>query len=241
MIEPKPPDLYCRILDLMIKIPSIMESLDRLAFSTHRATETTVLSRLLQICSGLHEQLTTWNKDLKKQVDGELYWIVPSLAHSPADDPIRGRIFPLAFNFPSLNIAQLLLLYWSTLIVLYQTIQGIQQRLIRCGKENTEMELNLRYEDTADRDERWLDHNCPSTSRVADLAKNICQSLEYCYRRKNGMLGLQSTVFPRWVAHEFYSSQPDCLRELIWCSEVGNMTAPDSRFDLHVMELTKDG
>ena len=106
----------------MTQLPAIMELLDKTA-------EKPGLIRLLQSCLGLNEQLLAWNEELTRQVNGQLYWIVPSVAHSPADDPVLGRIFPIAFQFPSLGIAQLLLMYWSILVLLYRTIQDLQDRL----------------------------------------------------------------------------------------------------------------
>jgi len=205
--------------------------------SINKAAERTVLVRLLQISSSLHTQLLAWYENLRKQVNGQPYCVVPSLAHSPADDPLRGCVFPLAFHFPNLTVAQLLLIYWSTLIVLYRTVQDIHKRLGNRAAENLVTQLNL---DLEGRNKICFERSYPSNSRIAALARNLCHSLEYCYRSKNGTLGLQSTVFTQWVAQDFYSSQPDLWRELKWCTEIGNMTAPDSRFDLHIMKLSSE-
>lgn len=80
-------------------------------------------------------------------------------------------------------------------------------------------------------------HSIPSTVHIASLAGKICQFFEYCYKGTNGTFGIQSTVFPRWVATEFYASDPNYHCEWAWCEEVDNMTAPGSRFDLPVMKF----
>jgi hypothetical protein len=80
-------------------------------------------------------------------------------------------------------------------------------------------------------------HSIPSTVHIASLAKKICQSIEYCYKGTNGTFGIQSTVFPRWVATEFYASNPEYHREWAWCRQVDNMTALGSRFDLQIMKF----
>jgi hypothetical protein len=77
----------------------------------------------------------------------------------------------------------------------------------------------------------------PSTDDIVALAKKICQSFEYCYKGNNGTLGVQSTVFPRWVATEFYASRQKYHRELMWCNEVKNMTAEGARFDVTVAKF----
>jgi hypothetical protein len=227
----------------MIQLPSIMEVLDRLAMSTTKTDERRILIRLLQLCASLDEQLLAWHEKLKTQIQGKVYWTVPSVADNPADDPALERVFPLAFRFPSLRIAHLLLFYWSMLILLYRTIQDIQKRLKRLKMQLTRattMRYNFDVQDR-DRSELRVEHNFPSDDRIALLANNISQSLEYCYRTKNGTLGPQVSIFPLLVAQSFYKSQPDRDRQLAWCSELGNMTAPDSRFDLYVIKFSEDG
>jgi hypothetical protein len=227
----------------MFQLPSIIEALDILDINSNKRAERHILIRLLQLCSSLSWQLLAWYELLKNQVQGQLYWMVPSVANNPAEDPVLGRVFPLAFQFPSLRIAQLLLLYWSILILVYRTIQDIQKRL-KCqmitGIE-TQYSCSLQNRDENKVCSVCSDQNCPSNDQIALLANNIAQSLEYCYRTTNGTHGPQSTIFPLWVARSFYESQSDRGRELAWCSELGNMTAPDSRFDLYLMKLSRDG
>jgi hypothetical protein len=221
----------------MLQLPSIMEAFDTLIGSTRKIPERPVLVRLGQLCSSLSGQLQAWNEKLKEQVQGQLYWMTPSLAHSPADDPILGRIFPLAFHFPNLRIAQLLLLYWSMLILLYRTIQDIEKRLewqIASATE-TNHSFGLHSRDKSE----YSSHSNPSNEVIALLANNISQSLEYCYRTTNGTHGSQLASFPLWVAQSFYESQPDKSQELAWCYELCNTTAPDSRFDLYSTKLAE--
>jgi len=232
-------DLSCHLQDLMIQLPSIMEALDTVAASTNKLVETSVVMRLLERCSSLNAQLLAWNEKLKTEVHGSLHWTVPSEAESPADDPVLGRIFPFAFQFPSLNIALLLLLYWSTLILLHRTTQDIQKILKRQTTSGTVMH-SIGLQDRG-RNELFSEYSYPSDDRIALLANNICQSLEYCSSTKNGTLGPQSTMFALWVAQNFYESQSDRDRELAWCTELGNTTAPDSRFDLYVMKPSGNG
>jgi hypothetical protein len=233
-------DLYCHLQDLKIQLPTIMERLDMLSVSTSKTAERPILIRLLQLCSSLNAQLLAWKEKLEKQGHNQLYWMVPSVANNPADDPIFGRVFPVAFQFPSLRIAQLLLLYWSTLILLYRTIQDIQKRLKWQVSDDPAWEHSFGLQDS-DWNEVCSDHRRPSHRRIALLANDICQSLEYCYHHTNGTHGPQLTVFPLWVVQNFYRSQLDKGRELAWCSELGNMTAPDSRFDLYFMTLSEGG
>lgn len=224
----------------MIQLPPIMEELDVLALSTNKMRERPLLIRLRRLCSCLNGQLLAWNERLENQYHGQLYWTVPSTAVSPADDPVLGRVFPLAFQFPCLRIAQLLLLYWSTLILLYRTLQDIQRRLK--GQLNCDIETQRRFGlQDRDRSEVCSDDIYPSNDLIAFLANNISQSLEYCFCVKYGTLGPQTTILPLWIAQSFYESQPDRVRELAWCCKLGDMTAPDARFDLNVIQPSKGG
>ena len=232
--------MHGHLMDLMIQLPSIMEALDALPVGTNKTAERPILIQLLQLCSSLNGQLLAWSEQLKTKVCGQLYWTVPSIANNPADEPNLGSIFPLAFQFPSLKIAQLLLLYWSTLILLFRTTQDIQKRLKNQVTSDIATPHPFSLQDT-DRSILCQDNNYPPDDRIALLANNISQSLEYCYHSKNGTLGPQSTIFAVWVAESFYKSQSDKSRELAWCSELGNMTAPDSRFDLYIMKFSADG
>jgi hypothetical protein len=233
-------DLYCHLQDLMIQLPSIMEALDTHAVNTNKTAERAVLIQLLQLCSKLDGQLLSWVEQLKEQVYSQLYWTVPSVANNPADDPILGRIFPLAFHFPSLSMAQLLILYWSTLVLLYRTIQDIQKRLKSNANSSTEMQHSIGPHEK-DGGELCSDGNRLSNKQIALLADNIAQSFEYCYHSNNGTLGPQSTVYSLWVAQSFYESQSDRERELAWCSGLRNTSAPDSRFDLDIMKFSGNG
>jgi hypothetical protein len=227
----------------MIQIPPLLETFDTLLITDiNKEAEESVLTRIIHRCSSLHTQLLAWYRVLNEQIPGQMYWSGPSKAHNPAD-LFGTRIFPLAFEFPSLNISQLLLLYWSTLIVLYRTMQDIDKREQRFRSEADDTEhspSSLLQDSASDSDPTFTQHhspNCPSTNHIAPLAGKICQSFGYCYKSTSGTLGVQYTLFPRWVVQEFYASRPEYYRQLAWCEEIHNMTTPGSRFDLGVTRI----
>ena len=227
----------------MIQIPGLLETLDSLAVAQlHGISGRTALTSLLQRCSRLEAQLLAWCEVLREQVSGRLYSSIDPVAQNPIDSS-GTRTFPRAFQFPSLNIAQLLLLYWSALIVLYRTMQDVDKRIAKTQVETGKPRhlSNSPLQDNAiESDLGFSQHSnnsIPSTVYIASLAKKICQSFEYCYKGTNGTFGIQSTVFPRWVATEFYALNLEYHREWAWCQQVDNMTAPGSRFDFRVMKF----
>jgi hypothetical protein len=239
--------LFDTLQDLMIRIPYIVEALDTIrGLSTTNADNTEsrrALFDLLQSCLQISTQLLAWRKGLQLQVTGELYTVVPAVAHNPVDDEICGQVFPLAIHFKTLSVAQLVLLYWSTMIILYRTIVDIQIVLgehYGVTKETLPRPEALSLDTATNRGIRCPNRSSlrgPLYENIVCFAANICQSIEYCYSSENGTLGLQSTVFPIWAAQDFYASQPALHRQFQWCSEIGNMIAPNSRFDLKVMKL----
>lgn len=251
--------LFDGLQGLMIKVPYIMEALDIIQAPSITRTNDTAnrldLLDLLRSCFQINAQLLTWYRVLQFQVNGELYTVAPAVAQNPADDRILGRVFSFAIHFQSLSLAQLILLYWSTMILLYRIIGDIQKLLreyYSITAQNKSKKDVFPKSAMGQAAEEWSYHGphsgglphlaqspllYPLLESTARFAANICQSVEYCYRSENGTLGLQSTVFPIWAAKDFYASQPSLHREFQWCSEIGNMRAPDSRFDLKVMKL----
>jgi hypothetical protein len=253
------PEMFGYLQDLMIQLPPIMEVFDSRPTASNSGAINTAnrpfLTRMLQSCSHLNADLLSWYKHLRTQISGMLYWTVPCMTQSPADNAVYGPVFPLAFEFANLSVAQLLLLYWSTLILLHRVMKEVLQELEQHAIEQSMTQDNFGNLETIDSNESRFNHKfakaqlpCPDSSSrpypsnndIALLAKNICQSMEYCYLTKSGTLGLQSTIFPLWVAQEFYASQPDRGREMSWCSEVHNMTRTDSRYGVKVMRFGKD-
>jgi hypothetical protein len=119
-----------------------------------------------------------------------------SSSSNPADTS-GTRTFARAFQFPSLNIAQLLLLYWSALIVLYRIMQDVDKRIAKMQFEIGKIKNvsnSLLQDSTIESDlgfSQHASHSIPSTVHIASLARKICQSFEYCYKGTNGTFGIQ--------------------------------------------------
>lgn len=173
-------------------------------------------SVLFRRCTNAHTQLLLWYGEVSQKYDGELFWTVPTKARNPAD-PATGPLFPLVLDFVNANVAQMLVLYWSAHVVLDQTSYLTENKL----KHNARKDTN---------DECW-----PRSQYIASIAKMLCQSIEYCYQRKNGTVGVQSTVFPRWAAREFFGLHPKYQQELAWTEQCGDMECPDSLFHVKVL------
>jgi len=70
---------------------------------------------------------------------------------------------------------------------------------------------------------------------VASLAKNICQSIEYCFKDGSTCIGPTICVFPMKVAIETLHDAPDCARELDWATAaVDKITGSGMRMLKHL-------
>lgn len=172
----------------MIQIPGILETFDSLAVAQiHGISGRTALTSLLQRCSRLEVQPLAWCEVLREQVPGQLYSSIHPVAQNPTESS-GTRIFPRAFQFQCLNIAQLLLLYWPALTVLYRTLQDVDKRIAKIqvdtGNPRNVSSSSLR-DSAIESDLGFSQHSSysiPSTVHIASLAKKFCQSFETATR-----------------------------------------------------------
>jgi hypothetical protein len=228
-------DPYIDLSEIIVDLPSILEHADRLrdvsSFSNTPATASRLYESAWSLCNKFHD----WHHELLSEIPGLVYWPVPSSVPNPADGIAQGRVFPLSLQFESLHIAQLMLIYWSALALLYSAMYKVYSILqspryfsgvieIPIASENMEIS-NCALDScpssiSAQATAKWDMATPPSIEEMIRLAKCICQSVEYCYNIDRGTLGPQSTVFSLWAAKQAFLSQPGYERELAWCSEI---------------------
>ena len=246
-------DPYNKFWDLIVDLPSILELTDQLSNEVPFKTTCPGGLRLYDSCWSLNNKLQDWHHELISEIPGLVYWPVPSSVSNPADSIAHGRVFPLSLQFESLHVAQLLLSYWTALVMLYNSMYQIYPIIKNVGSSRRANEIAIETH-KMDRTNRTLNswyiesNNMPLTAEwyavppppveeMIRLAKYICQSTEYCYGVDKGTLGPQLTVFSIWAAKQTFLSQPGYERELAWCSEIKNMKAPHYQFDMPLIEI----
>jgi hypothetical protein len=251
----EPYDLYGELWDLIVDLPSILEQADILSNEAKGSGKFATGLSLYACCRSLYCNLQDWHSELQSQIPGPLYWAIPSSVQNPVDSAGLGMVFPFSLQFQSLHVAQLVLIYWSALALLYNTMHQVyfvleseyadqwysdnhmmsqqEESMNRPAVETCFSKASEKVNSTT----KWRTTKPPSVEEMIKLSRCICQSVEYCYQTNKGTLGPQSTVFCLWAAKQCFLSQSGYERELSWCSEIKNMNGPDHRFDLKIMEV----
>jgi hypothetical protein len=182
------------LLDLTASMASIVESGYRLLDKPAKPLEPSELLvqalRIVSECWKLDVRLRAFYNRLDKEVSGPVYWAeLSSRELCPVEDPTLGTIFPVSFRFPDLKTARICMLYWATLSILwsgmgflYQVLAGFelqyassQGHVTSSGEIPNENRVSPSFSTSQ---LPPLEHRAD----VATLAKNICQSLEFCMK-----------------------------------------------------------
>ena len=195
-------------MDILVSLPNAM------------AAGTELLAPLFTAPSsdpmGLYVKLTAlvdrgWELDarfaafftgLEKTHPGPLY--TPQLSEEEQlvdEEEELGKVFPVAFHFTNLQTAHLCMMYWASTSILWSGMAVAYAFLTAYGFG---AELPP------------LEHRADRTVPV----KNICQSIEYCFRDEHQSTGKTSAIFPLKVAIETLNDSKGCERELAWANEV---------------------
>ena len=131
--------------------------------------------------------------ELKGSHTGPLYW--PSLSKDfNSADPIKGPLFPVAFQFPDLKTAGSLMTYWATCALLGSAWNSI-------------------YEDF-----RHVAHGKATISPrdVSSVIVNVCQSAEFCLHDTNSVIGGYVATMPLAICKALLQSHGNQPRQVEW-------------------------
>ncbi|KAH7391597.1 hypothetical protein BKA64DRAFT_678013 [Cadophora sp. MPI-SDFR-AT-0126] len=160
--------------------------------------------------------LRAFYRRFERTTAGPLFW--PRLSSEPFDveqEYESESIFPVAFQFPSMTVAHTCMVYWATCCILWSGLKVLysllavfkaQMEAYSCPGETPPASLDLN-------DLPPLEHGVDPTV----LAKNICQSVEYCMQA--GPMTPASAVFPLKVAIETLSADPTAEKEVAWAED----------------------
>lgn len=225
------------LLDILLEMPEIYHQHDKLNRETCRSEILPSLINIAELCWQIDSQLNEWYRDFETFVAGPVYWPKLSTSDSPVDDVESGRVFPVAFDFPSYDVAQVMILYWLSLLLVHPILCHMYERLESfVGVELSEMECScIKYPTSETTD---LTVAMPSiclrhvamdkvpplgyrTEWARGAARNICQSAQYFMQEKLGELG-QLVFLPRLlvVRELLVFASGDWTRELSWINNV---------------------
>lgn len=177
---------------------------------------------LLEECKKLQIKMAAWLGKLNEEIPPPHHWPESATMRNPVDDLEKRKIFPVAFRFPNLFIAKIMLDYWALSIILDSTTLRLYLTLKGEG--------NLRPGQAAHLADYWNMDAAASVSNqfvvsrlevaqsvriIKKFADNIAQSMEYCLSEEMGVLGSQWALFAFQAALQTYSYFPDS-KELHW-------------------------
>lgn len=182
---------------------------------------------LIDRCWKIDVQLQNFYHILEEESVGPIYW--PELRES---DEIS--VFPVIFKYPGIRTAHTVIFYWATSAILwsgmaytYKMLLGVQ--VANTMRTGTTPDTNLAQFDIAQLPP--LGHRTDITA----LARNICQSIDFCLADDFGGVGARAAVFPLKVAIEAFHDAPGCEKEQAWAeATMGNIIQSGVRIMQHI-------
>jgi hypothetical protein len=222
-----------RLVDCLCEASSIYQENDRIE---HLSSVDKLESwlRSLSKCWQMDAVIRSVFEEFEKEFPQPMYWSVLSKDDNPADDLVRGKVFPVAYKFPSIKVARLLMMYWAVsflvwtgLSLLYQGIASLEfdpgdahcssfpeceafdDNMCHCKYLRPQPSGSYRYD---------VSH-FPSLGHRADpkcLVDNVCQSIEYCLNSDVAVWGTWSAGTPLTLIYETAKTFPGCGRKVVW-------------------------
>jgi hypothetical protein len=217
--------IHHRLLDIMAELANTTAMGYRILGDPKQlADPAKMLSTALDLINQswkLDAKFRAFNKRFETETDGPIYW--PELSVRLDDSTASVKMFPVAFKFPNLGTAHVCMMYWATSAILWSGMGFLYKLLLGFQIAQEAQNTGIGSEN-----EPSLDNAIPTgfhTSllpplehrvEVAELARNICQSLEFCMQGEHRDLGSTACIFPLKVAIEIFHDSPGCDRELAW-------------------------
>lgn len=229
---------------MVADVPALLEQAVSLTWIDAEGTLLERSSAVTKSLLAMAKSLRIWHDEFLEASPTPQYWLAPSRVASPANTDNAERLFPLCFEFQSLDSAVPIVMCWAVLAQLYshviQICDLVQSRLDR----HIDVEgLLSRGETTAASSEQTsepsaIDIDHPAIDAQIEggkMARSVCQSLEYFHRVEMGTYGSHATTYPCWSSRQYFRLHPGYKRELSWVQNVHQMEGDGLRWGLSMM------
>lgn len=204
---------------------------------------------VVQSIFNIQKHFELWDDNFWKSSPTPRAWLVPSCATNPADVDLSNRIFPVCFEFESLNVSVLVTLCWGIRLHLHSNIIQIYELLQAKLGHPIELEVLL-FETTTTRandTEQYSDRKSSSTnarngrllhqvkSEATKLVRYVCQSMEYHHRVDMGTYGAHAVTYSSWSARQYFRLHRGHEREWSWLQNMHKMEGPGTRWGVTMM------
>lgn len=187
---------------------------------------------MIRRCWKLDQKLHSLYQRLGKTLAGPAYW--PELARGTAveDDSGDGLLFPVAYYFPNLAVANTVLVYWSVQCILWHGLMELYGLMERLRAQLTptgcfEAFVTNLLANSGIQDKEFVMPPLDSTREFSVPALNIMQSVEFCLQEEMMDHGPKAAAAPLRIAMETIRPHPEYQRELSWAEDA--MTRVQSR------------
>ena len=218
--KPKAP--VDRLIDFLTQAPEIYVEVSRLGHLSPQALLTKTLD-LIDRCWELHDEVQAFFSDYESTLPGPLYEPFLSTETNPADNPSDGKVFPVAFHFRNLGLANIAMWYWTIKLLVCSGMADGFYSIIHNMKSDPQIaNAGCGYCDACLVEQP----GCLTRARLDGLrplgeckdywtlAWNICQSFEY-YMQMMG-IGPIAVTAPLTIVAEILKSHPEKDRETRW-------------------------
>ncbi|KAF9774570.1 hypothetical protein IL306_007402 [Fusarium sp. DS 682] len=223
------PESFGGLLDIAIDLPSVMAEAHALASSDEKDWEK--LLRYANLLTDKFHMLEDWrvlvHRTTAARNQTPLYWSVPSRATNPADDAYPDKLFPFALVFSSVEGASPWILGSSIMLDILETILLLRGRMSSLDPPSSLG--GLFRGDTQQNDS-------PNQADADQIARMLCQSVEYCYRSENGTFGPQITCYGQTTLLGYFAGRR-MKRELEWVRAIKYMKGPGTSFGIDLMQF----
>jgi hypothetical protein len=227
-------DAFHELIDIACKVPILLEESDTL-IARGKIMPEEMKANLFKASLAVLEKLYDRHQKYKHEKEKPLYCAVPTKLENPADEPYKGKLFPFALQFESLETASLVVFWGAIVLQVLCSMIDLHQHFY-----NSILTSASSKPDHFAGPEPILNSRFPKASSIKDeadkLARYLCQSFEYCYRIENGTVGPQMTCYARWILKSHFE-RFHYERELAWCLNIKNMKGPDFRTGIELMEF----
>lgn len=197
--------IYGGLLRMITSLPTVLQQSDVLMELPASVEAYERWSTLLQMAFRMENAFLDWFQIMAAQLS-----LTQPTSASIQQENCNPETTQPGISFPNLYTARLYLLYWSSMILLYESIVELLRKLQGCsGTANIE---------TCD-----LCDPLYNTSKLESymgfsylFATNIRQSVRFCLNPENGVIGKTLVLLPVWIARNHFQTCDD--GQAHWCS-----------------------
>jgi hypothetical protein len=233
--EEQPQEEFDEFLNILSLIADILSQGHSLKQMRDRDLYVASLPIIDQICV-LVAKLRDFYEHFGTKIAGPLYWPVLSATENPTDDPERGKLFPIALHFPNLNVARIVVMYWTAMAMLCSLLSKMCNRLrfiqvaieLEGGSISKQLDWWVKDSLASSSDEGAFDQSrkvkvdftefltLDHEADIISLARHVCQSVDYFMQEDLLSMGPALAVTPLLCIYGILENEPSSHPHLQW-------------------------